>query len=306
MKQNHNCISIVPRPTDWIKGVNSPIEFKAVSAGNWATWLPDMDLQKINGYESDACVPFSAAQSIATQLNYFMKTGQLPQPHLDFLKNNNYIGVDGLVHLSERFLAKTDGTNPATGTSLPAPWDAARKGGVLGFQDWPFDQTITNDAEFYATIPQALLDKAKTFLQYFSIQYHWIVDNGNATGTPISILKKALWQAPICIGVNVCGAQWNQQNPNACSDLSPEHSVMIYNVDTATQVLDHYQPFLKNLPFTWNIGYALQGIVSIVPQPPSPPPAPPIISQPITPAQVEQAQSWLSVVAQWLKNLLSK
>ena len=295
----HTCIRIEDREEDYFAGVSSPIEFKAINpSGDFTPFLPDFDRQKINAYESEACVPFSASQAAAieVQINKQLESGQLPATTVEWLTTNGYFCTDGKVHLSERFVAKVDGTDPAVGTPLQAPWDAMRKYGCLPWSDWPFDESITSDAQFYAPLPQNLLDKAKQFLNYFTIQYHWLVRNGSAKGTPITLLKTALQQAPICIGINV-GDNWNQVNPTPTSDLAPEHSVLIVKMDTATTVLDHYQPFLKVLPFSWNIGYAIQGIVTPI-LPPPPPPTPPIT--------VPATLTWLQKLTAWLQDIQAK
>lgn len=288
----HVGIRIDDRDTDYFAGANSPIEFKAVNPSNdWTPYLPDFDLQKINGYESEACVPFAATQSVETQINYFLKNNLLPASTVQWLQTNGYLEPAGTIHLSERFIAKVDGTDPATGTPLQNPWDAFRKFGCLPYKDWPFDSTINSDSEFYAPIPQNLLDKAKQFLNYFAFQYHKVAWGG--TGTPISVMKQALQQAPLCIGTAVC-EPWDQVNVPTCPSVQPEHSTMVYSMDTVTHILDHYVPFEKDFQFTYNIPYVMQGIVQIV-QPPPTPPAPPIT--------VPAVQTWLSALKAWLLNL---
>jgi hypothetical protein len=229
-------------------------------------FLPDFDLQKIKNLETDACVPFSAVQSIETQINWFIKTGTLPAFHLQQLTTLGFIEANGLFHASERFIAKLDGTN-ANGTAMAAPWDAIRKYGLVPFSDWPFDETITTWEQFYAAIPQTLLDKGKQFLLLFSLQYEWIV-NGGSKGTDVQDIKTHLQHAPLCIGVPVC-EPWDQEQPPTCSLTQPAHSTMIYTLDTLTHFLDHYVPFLKQFDLSYFIPYVLKGVVNIVPAAPA-------------------------------------
>lgn len=293
MKTCTNCLIIETRPTDWFAGTNSKIEFQAVNDGDWTPYLPIFDRQKI-GFETDACVPFSAVQCIEMQINCFIRTGQLPQSTLEWLITQGYIETlaDGTLqfHASERYIAKEDGTTLAQGTSFQGCWDAIRKFGILPWHDWPFDESVTSADQFYAPVPGNLVLKAKQFLTYFRVQYHWIRNNSE---TPA--LAPYLKQAPIMIGTVVC-EPWDQVNVPTCSG-QPAHSTTIYKIDTVRHLLDHYVPYLKQIQFDYPIPFAIQGVVSIIPPVPPAPVLPPNPSLP-------EEQTWLNQVLNWLKVVL--
>lgn len=287
----HSCVIVQRKPTDYLAGalpfvVNIP-------SGNWQSCLPDFDSQKI-GFETDACVPFSAVESVETQMNFLIRNNLLPDPHLLFLKTSGFIEPDGQFHASERFIAKVDGTNE-NGTAMTGPWDAMRKFGLLPWADWPYDETITSWEEFYAPIPQNLLDKAKQFLTYFSFSYAWIdQDSGAANGgTDVSAISTHLQQAPLCIGTPVC-EPWDQIQPPVCHGQPFAHSTMAYREYPAgTCVLDHYDPFEKLLASGYEIPYVLKGLVTVVPPIPAPLPQ-------NNQAVSVQTQNWLQQAMAWV------
>jgi hypothetical protein len=304
---SHKCLIIQDSETDYVFGSASGLEFKAVLQNpDWSGHIDFFERQKF-GWESDACVLFSAQESFDAQINNLIEQGAFPQSAIDafyslgFMQASTIDNGQPRFHSSARFLHVQAGTRH-NGTPLQSPWDIMRKQGVLPWTDLPFDET-TSETEYFSAIPLALLDKAKKILPFISVQYQWIAKGG--TGTPITKMKNALTQAPLCIGVNTCD-NWNQVQPTACSSIAPEHSVMVYLEDTLTHCLDHYLPFEKQLPLTYSIPYVFQGIINVVPQsPPPPPPPPPQVSNPPTLEQKQAVSSWLDIISQWLKNLLS-
>lgn len=264
LKELHVCLQIAKKETDFMFGAGSPILFETrLSNADWEPYLPDFDLQKERGIETDACVPFSATESIETQINFLIQSGKVPYAYMKALNDLGFLDEHDHFEASERFTAKMDGTT-ANGTSMTAPWDAVRKYGLLPYKDWPFDAKVLTFAEFYSTIPQALQDKAKEFLKYFDVSYEWIVDGTNYH--PIADLKKHLAHAPLCIGSPAC-QPWNQVQPFSCPSVNPDHSTMVYRVDHVVHILDHYNPFKKNLGLDYNIPYVLKGVVIVKPVP---------------------------------------
>lgn len=297
MDNHKSCIIPQQRDTDFLKGT-IPFEIRATD-GNWRPFLPDFDKQKIAGLETDACVPFSAVESVETQINWFIASGKLPSYHLQKLKDLGFIEPNGQFHASERFIAKLDGTSP-NGTAMAAPWDAIRKYGLIPFSDYPFDANITTWEQFYATVPQALLDKGKEFSKLFSVQYEWIV-NGGASGTDVQDMKTHLKHAPLCIGVPVC-EPWDQEQPPTCSLTQSAHSTMAYNVDGLTYFLDHYVPFLKRFDLGYYIPYVMKGVVNIIPVPVVP--ATPIPSVPTNVAPTQNNVNVLTIIVSLYQAIL--
>lgn len=294
--EKHSCFIAEVRPTDWFAGVNSNIVFKSnLPTGNWRPYFHYFERQKFV-YDSNMCVIAAQQEIVDAQIDWLITTGQVAQPVVDALTALGFMdasGSDGKPHFHSSFAFPGSLTgNGTNGNPLPAPWDIARKYGLLPWTDRPFDAN-TNINDLLAKPSQAELDKAKQVIQYFSFSYHWIVDNGDLLGTPITKMKTALQQTPLQIGINI-GAAWNQKNPTPSADLSPGHSVAVELMDGATEVLDHYDPFEKSLTYLWNIGYVLQGVVT--PVLPIPQPVPQLPPNPTNP----QISSWLDSVKSWL------
>lgn len=265
MTPTHKCLVIKPRATDYVKGVNSPIEFKAVTDGDWTSHLFFQELQEINGWDTDGCVLFTAQESFDAQMDALWPT--LPATVQAQIASLGYLdtGTDGLQHFhsSARFLQVLTG-NAYNGNSLPDPWDVMRTYGVLPWRDLSFDATVT-EAEYLTPIPQASLDKAAQFLALLggktAIQYHWINDGGPSDTTSMDAARP---QAPLCIGIAVNDAEWNMVQP-AIASGAPAHSVQNYASETVGEkILDHYVPFDKVLIPGYPIQFVLQGIVTYI------------------------------------------
>jgi hypothetical protein len=172
-----------------------------------------------------------------------------------------------------------------------------RKYGMIPWTDLPFDETTTPD-QYLAPIPQNLLDKGQQFLLGIggknSIQYHWVYQGANN----VPAMKQALLQAPLCIGVHT-GVDWNSYTPTDGVG-SPNHSIGIFCVEdlqSFVDIQDHYLQEFKKLGLSYPIPQCLQGVVSIVP-----PPLAPVL--PPNPTTIQEI-SWLSALANWLRNIFS-
>jgi hypothetical protein len=269
--QDHHCLVIKPRSSDYIKGVNSPIVFKAVSDGNWTPRIEFFENQDLAPWgDTNGCVLFAAQESFDAQMDNLIATGQMPPAILAQFNSMGYmdLGRDGLPHFhsSPRFLQVLTG-NGTNGNSCPEAWDVMRKYGVLPWRDLPYDATIT-ETEYFAPISQTSLEKAAQFLTLIggkdSIQYHWILNDSVANNIPA--MQESMPQAPLCLGTPVC-EPWNQEQPPTCTSTDPAHSTIAYSIDTLVHILDHYSPYEKELAFDYPIPYALQGIVTLPPTP---------------------------------------
>ena len=307
-KTFHKCLITAPRPTDYFMG-DGHIVFSAVLAsGDWSKYFHFNEHQKELGFDCDGCVCFSCQKIFDAQVDYLIQSGQIQRSvisnftALGFMDAVNSDDKLSHFHSSPRWLQSMTG-NGYNGNPLYAPWDILRKQGTLPWVDCPFDPSV-NASDYLIKPTQAQLDKAKSLIPLLSTGYHWIVDNGSLKGTPISQMKKALQQSPLQIGIN-CGDNWNSVNPTPTADLSPEHSVSVEKVTTVSVIDDQYEPFIKDLPFSWNIGYILQAIVSPVPQAPAPLETLQPVSTPVTPEEKMSLIQQLGVIAQQLINWIT-
>lgn len=307
--EQHSCVRIEPRQTDFIQGVNSPIVFKAVSNGVWTPRLEFFENQDLS-FETEGCVLFAAQESFDAQIDNLIAIGTIPDTMVTQFHTMGYmdLGRDGLAHFhsSPRFLQVLTG-NGLAGNALHDPWDVMRQYGVLPWLDLPYT-AATTQGEYFSPITPPQLSKASSFLSLIggrnAIQYHWIVDG---TKTNLKAMQGALPQAPLCLGTAVC-EPWNQLQPPVCNMWTPAHSTMVYTIDSVIRILDHYVPYQKQLPFGYPIPYAMQGIVTV----------PAVIEQQViattatvvqdiatSPATPAQKLNWLQAIALAIKNLFS-
>ena len=298
----HNCLKIIERPSDFLKGVSSPIPFKSVCS-DWSKHIEFFESQKVSDGDTDECVIFTAVDqsSFDSQMDVLMPS--LPTPLIELFNTMGFmdVGLDGQVHFhsSPRYTGVLTG-NGQNGNALTDPWDAMRKYGVVPFKDLPVTSSMII-AQYFAPIPQSLINKGQQFLAAIggknAIRYHWIC-NGQEN---IQAMIQALPQAPLCIGTPVC-EPWDQVSPPVCSGQNSAHSTMCYGFSGSDALIyDHYQPAKKVLKNGYPIPFVLQGIVTPNPPPPAPIPPPDVITP--TP-NVPDTLDWLQKLIVWLQSLL--
>jgi hypothetical protein len=308
MQEQHSCVRLTKRETDYIKGVNSPIPFKSVLPdGNWVPYAEFFERQKL-GFETDCCVIFTMQENFDKQMEQQIQAGLIPQAWLDqftawgYMDSTNSTDGKPHFHTSPRYIGVLTG-NGVNGNPMPAPHDAARANGMIPWTDLPFDETVTME-EFFAPIPQNLLDKGKQFWALIggnnAYNYHWTNQGGPTDTAQMDIDRQ---QAPLCIAVTAIAPEWNQYEPPILPG-GPNHSISNDAVNTIGELCeDHYDPQWKVLQPGYPIQYIIQGVLSPV----LPPPLPPVIdtTPPITPAEKSQIQKWLGQFIAWLQDMVS-
>ena len=276
---------------------------------DWSKYLSEPEPQSILRLDTMGCASFSAINSIETQINWMWDTGKLPTATKAWLLASGFVHQAGRLNASDRFTAK-DSKTTIQGNSMTNVGDSLRKNGLLPEIDLPMisDQGSrdANWREYYKELPQPLKDKAKEFLTYFSIKYHWI--SYDEKTTEIDALDKALLQAPVQIAIQTCPPWMDNSAINACSFSSPNHCIMIYDYNQLWKVLDQYPEYLKTLSHDYLIPFAMQYIVTPIPQPESVfvPSVPLIDSSEITSKKITLIQLILSKMRQLLDLLTKK
>lgn len=253
-EKNLGILVAPPRPNDWILGANSKIEIGRI-VKDWSPFLPAVESQRNKVTDFLDCVTMSGADhSIATQLNYLLSTNQLSDEAINFFRSNNYI-VNGLFSLSSRFNAKLNNTAGQMGNYLNTVADCVRRDGILPESDWPTTENMTWD-EFYKTIPQALVEKAKKAKWFLEIQYQWVnkVD-----------FSETLESAPIQIATTTCPGWDIAPVVQKCPTTFLNHATMIYGYDFQGDWLDldHYSPFKQILASDYDFPLNLQYVITM-------------------------------------------
>ncbi len=302
--ENHSCVKIQVRPTDFKMGDGQIPSSVRVADGNWLPYIEFYERQLLNTGDSNGCVIFTFQESFDAQMNYLILTNKISEELLTLFNRLGYMDTNSLdgaahFHTSPRFIQILTG-NGLSGNNLVDAPDAARKYGMLPYKDLPVDPTMTPEQYVDASaITQAMYDKASQFLAAIgsktAISYQWITSGG----TNIYGMQQSLPTAPLALGVNV-GSNWNVVDPPAppvSAGGSPGHSVMNYMIDAqdGTWIYDHYLPNPKDLVAGYPIWYSLQTILTV-----------PLVA-PVLPSQptVQQELTWLQQVSSFLTMILS-
>lgn len=195
-------IIIGQRNSDWQASGITGITYKEENqSGDWTKWLPKEEWQWFNnGLDTLACVTFSANNILETL--YYFQTGQ----------QKNF---------SDRFTAFMSGTTP-NGNYLWKVGDSIRKDGLVDEVLWPAIPAEQNPqwADYYSPPPIEVINKAKTFLEDWQVNYEFI------DFTKESLIKH-LKQAPIQV-------------------VFPNHAVMLFaTTEQVYKYFDSYSPFQK-------------------------------------------------------------
>lgn len=247
----------VPRPTDYVAGVNSPLTGPVLlPSGNWTPYVSAGERQN-TPFETFNCTAFSLTNVVEAIMNMLIATNQMPQRQKDFLKVSGYLDVDGKVNFSDRALGSWAGTTSA-GNRLTTVVDTARKKGLVPDRMHPFGGTNLN--QYYALPGQNVIDMGLKFLEQFQINYEWFY---NSPGQYIDHIKQSPLYAALC----TCGG-WNSDDPvnwcNAGDDTNHAIAVVKYDGNSNPTIFDSYPQYLKNLSLNYNIPYALKVFVTMV------------------------------------------
>ncbi len=244
-----------PRLTDYICGSATEIQ-PMRTINDWSIYLPIQEVQYSKSTDFLECTTMSAGHSIEMQLNYLLFTKQLSDEALNFFHNNNFI-QDGVFHISKRFNAKMNGTDKTKGQYLNIAGDHFRSDGFVPDRLWPANENMTWK-EFYAEIPQAIINFGKQALWFIEPKYQWI---GKEKITPL------LKVSPIQIATQVCPG-WDSGNiVKKCSGQPIQHATVLYGQDSGFNWLnfDHYPPYMQKLASDYELPSNMQYIVTVKP-----------------------------------------
>ncbi len=207
----------------------------------WKPYLPPLEIQTGVGYDTFACVTYSAIKCIAT-----------------LIKRKYGISIDK----SERFTAKMSGTQPGVGNSLFNVAESVRKlNGSVDQAFWPFPRTDAGFTlqEFYAAVPQAIIAMGPLIFKQFTIQWEWVPAN-------VSDIKAALQFAPL----QVTGYAWDSPVNGIYqkSTNTPNHAFELYDYYDGHEweIYDQYDNDFKRLAWDYSFGAVLKFDVTLTPQ----------------------------------------
>ena len=273
-------VIIKVRPLDFRVGAETGIQYESrVPSGDWRPYKPTDEWQRRRvggrlGYDTNSCITFAGNNTLEGQTRFLIDSGRMPEEALAFLRDGNYFDEDGNVNFSDWFGANTNGTTP-DGNDLASFWNGVRAAGVLPQSDGYAPNDFNTNAEWLnkALITDDMRTKARRFLDFFDVKYEWVVLDQPGRW---DLFRKHLQQAPLHIAVGT-GPDWNRKDGHPIQPVDGprlNHSIAYWDQDPETDhdVLDHYDPFLKELAWPYYIPYAIKGVLTPRTEPPAPAP----------------------------------
>jgi len=220
-------------PRDWKFGGYTGIENEVLcSDGQWDLWLPPLEIQRNDYFETMACVSFACANAIEALLNR------------KYSLDRNY---------SDRALAKMSGTK-RTGNEMSIVANTARDFGLMLERYWEFDrEAIKTWDEFYAEIPNEIKQKTEDFLEDYELKWEWVY-----SPNPEKI-KEALTYAPLATAIYA----YTPTDANGYytrADYWPNHLVLLYGYEDGKywKIYDQYNNCYKKMAWDFNFGAKLK------------------------------------------------
>lgn len=219
----YGLINKKPDKKDWLLGTIS--SEKELTDGDWTDYLPKIEYQNSNGFDTMACVIYSALNCLETL-------------------HNRLYGVE--VNWSDRFTAKTSGTS-IQGNTLHNVAECIRKFyGTVKETDYPSDGDNWN--EYYKTITDDLYSLGKEFYNTYQVNYEWV-----ETREPFELID-ILKVAPLQVTIRLIGV--DDSGYYVKTDKTPNHAVMLYGykLNDYWLIFDHYTQHIKKLAWDFKFG----------------------------------------------------
>lgn len=252
--------------SDYVAGTATAIKYEErMSKPDWSKYQPTDEWQRRNvknklGYDTYSCVTFSALNIVEMQVKYLIDTKQLSDEQVKWLEDNGYIDENDYPNFNDWFTAVMSGTTE-DGNYKTAVWDSIRKDGLLPQNEGYQVNDFTTRSEYLTTKPtEEQKEKAKKILDILDIKYEWVV-LGEVTDW--SIVEMHLKHAPLHISTPTCSS-WNNKNVSDCGVKTTNHATT-YIEQKANKfhgILDHYEPFVKNLDWDYYVAFPLKGVVT--------------------------------------------
>ena len=219
--QHYGFIPSPQHTTDWQFGGLSGIENREVlrSDGQWDSYLPPLEIQRNDSFDTMSCVTFSALNCLETLLR------------------RKY---DEEVNFSDRFTASMSGTT-IQGNNFWNVAESIRKDGLVEESHWPFLPFIKFIDDYLEKPPEQVQIEAKRVYERFKISYESVWD------TPEKLMD-ALQYAPIQVAFHAYCPVDTQGIHQRCAGRG-NHAVMLYGyvVGQYWKIYDHYERKLKQL-----------------------------------------------------------
>ncbi len=217
---------------DWKFGALSQPGIVSIPPDERETFLPLGETQFDQFTDFSDCASRSPVNHLEALFNYHYAHNMLPS-NKKWMQDSGYI-QSGKITFSDRYIAVTSGTTKE-GNSLKAPVQAIHSQGLIPKSLLPKTDTLTWD-EYYAPIPQNLLDLGQEFLRRFTINYEQVltIHFGDALKDDMIGTAGAAWPIPV-----------NGVYPRNNAPFN--HAFLIYNLPKY-QIFDNYVDNYSGIP----------------------------------------------------------
>lgn len=219
------------KPTDYeFLGASKIPQEVLVEDGDWSPYLPKLEVQKNNQFDSYSCTNF--ANNNASEMIHIKRYGEE-------------------VNYSERFSAVVSGTQPGRGNSHANVAECRRKKGSVLESECPFTENMTQ-SQYFAKVSDDLLAKGLKWVESYEYGYEKVA---------MSNFKESLKYSPLQVAVD------SRTNKTA-NFQAPDHSVVIYGFkNNKWLVFDSYMnrqvEYDANYPFSSAIRIHYKKIITI-------------------------------------------
>jgi len=247
--------------TDWRVGGPSKLVYEVINeTANWFEYEPTNERQN-RGMETMTCTNQAGNNSWEVQLIYLIEHNLISERAFNFLEKNGYLDENGKPNFSDKWVAILSGTSP-TGNWVHKTPDVAREFGLIPESMLPFGNPKTwNDFFDKKQLTQAMYDLGLEFKEIFEIQYEALTTAGKTKIQMALEIDKHLKQAPLIIAIPICPGYNNEDIVQACNK-NPIHAVLLINrLEDYKNIIDSYDPFIKNLASDYNIPYLLKSVI---------------------------------------------
>ena len=147
-------------PEDYIFGGKVQLGGEVLQPdGQWNEYLPDVEIQNLNGIEPFACVSFATLNIVEILERRLYGTAQ---------------------NWSDRFLATISGTKGKNGNTPKTVGQALRDNGCPPELDWAFDEKTNTYDKFYTDITKQIKTLALAFKAEYDFGYQYIPSDYDA------------------------------------------------------------------------------------------------------------------------------
>ena len=174
---------------------------------SWLGYLPDLEIQNVNGVETEDCTGFGMTNAVEM-----------------YLKRKFGLAVN----YSDRALGIAAGTGEGGGNTPQVVCETIRKLGLIPESLLPFSPDIGSAEQFYtpSPLPTSLLEEGQKWLRAWDFKHEYVGQEGQEIDH--AVLREALKHSPIGIAVYA----WEKGENDLYIKAGPEnHWVVLVGFD---------------------------------------------------------------------------